>query len=309
MPPKKSKNGSLAGGMTNPQLTSFIKNHELNKTDNDRMVGQYYKSKLVRDDLLKLLKMFPAGRELLKKPNVVMVNVKTNNDPFAVFNKKNNNKNNKKQSLGGLDPEEFGVNGPNNRGFTSLYKDPVRKANIGKISVPLKFRKSPKLMEKYLRSQVFPPYELNWRASARKRREELMKKPMKKPEPLVNFPKPNKNNGGVRIPTRPNRPFIASTRPRGVTKPKVAEMTRILERLDIKNKPRSRPVVRKKPDRKKLEKRIFGNSNSNSNSNSKSNSKSNRNSNSNSNSNSNRNNGYASNMSNSLLDILVKKKI
>lgn len=307
MPPKKSKNGSKADGMKVPELKKFLSAHNMNKTNSNLVVGQFIRSRMTRPEILKLLSTFAAGRELLKKPNVAKVNVKPN-DPFAVFNKPNAPfKPMSEQEY----RESFGVNGPNNRGFTSVFEDPVRAANISKINIPLRIRKDKKAIEKYLRSKVFSPATLNWRESARKRRAELMKKPFPAKEPLVNFPKPNKNNTGVRIPTRPERPFIAPRKPRGVTKPtpRVDDMAKILERMSIKNRPRPRKVVRRPGPSKmsKLRQReLFGNSNSNSNS--KSNSNSNRNMNINSNSNSNKNNGYMSDMSDSLVNILVKNK-
>jgi len=306
MPPKKAKNGSKANGMKVPELKKFLLNHNLDKTNSNVVVGQFVRSRMTRPEILKLLSTFPAGRELLKKPNVAKVNVKPN-DPFAVFNKPNAPfKPMSEQEY----RESFGVNGPNDPGFRSLYKDPVNKANISKINIPLRMRKDKKAIEKYLRSKVVPVYSLNWRQSARKRRADLMKKPFPMKEPLVNFPKPNKNNRGVRIPTRPERPFIAPRKPRGVTKPapRVDDMAKILERMSIQNMSRPRAVVRRSGQSKisKLRQReLFGNSNSNSNSN-KSNSN-NRMSNSNSNSNKN-NNGYMSNMSDSLVNILVKNK-
>lgn len=318
MPPKKSKNGSKADGMKVPELKKFLNSRGMNKTNSNLVVGQFIRSRMTRPEILQLLSTFPAGRELLEKPKATKI-INKPKDPFAVFNKPNVPM---KQISEQEFRETFGVNGPNDPGFTSMFEDPVRKADITKINIPLRIRKDKKAMEKFIRSKVFSPATLNWRESSRKRRSELMKKPFPRREPLVKFPKPNKNNTGVRIPTRPERPFIAPRKSRGVTKPapRVDDMTKILERMSIQNNTRQRSMPRRAAPSKlsKLRQRnLFGNSNSNSNSKSNSNSNRNVNMNSNSNSNSNstsrrrrnmNNTGYMSNMSDSLVNILIKNK-
>jgi len=308
MPPKKSKNGSKADGMVNPVLKNFIKKHEFNRTNNNEAVGQYFSSRMSRPQLLSLLGKFPAGRELLKKPNKVNINVKKP-DAFNVFNKPNVNSNNN-QKLPGLDENEFVNNQkPANKGWTSLYK--TLEKDPKSVAVPLYLRKDAAAVKKFRKLNVRPAYNVNWRNSAKKRK---VTKRLGKVD-YIKFPT-NFNIKTTRIPTRPRQVAPPSSGPR--KRVKIDKLTGNMERLTIPNKTRpirKRQLTKPRSIPKGQLTKLFGNSNSNSNSKSSSSSRSNSSSNSNfrklenSNNNNNQNNsGYMSNMSNSLVNTVVGKR-